>query len=179
MARKQIKFYSKLIQKRFLIGGVFCFKLVDLSIYISKKTNMKFFTLPLFLISTSFYAQIKMEKITAKNGNHYITTEIGYPTSGTYLYDGITDPTVELKADGSGVFQHKNLTKDAIQWGIECDAAGEALFEEGFNSAAYIFWYKLNSADSNWISSQFSIHFDKKKMYILGERCKEYNEEVK
>ncbi len=136
-----------------------------------------FFLVLICAVNYSF-AQIKVQKIDTEKGKHFITTVIGYPTNGTYLYDGITEPIIELKADGTGIFQLKDLTKNNIEWGIECSPVGAPLFEEGFNSAAYTFWYKNQSEEENWVSAQFSIHFDKKKMYLLGERCKEYSEEI-
>jgi hypothetical protein len=86
---------------------------------------------------------------------------------------GKKTPTTVLNPDGSGVIQYDDLTKKKINWGIECSDEGIPIFKEGFNSASYTFWYR--PTDSNeWIYSQFSIHFTKKKMFLMGERMKEY-----
>lgn len=127
---------------------------------------------------TSLYSQNATEKIKVNNENHYITTTIGYPITGLYQYECNAEPTLLLNANGTGVFQLKNLNKNNINWGIEAAENGIPKFEEGFNSAAYTLWYK-NSSDTEekWTPIQFSIHYEKKKMYILGERCKEYLDE--
>lgn len=142
-----------------------------------KIKNLVFATL--FLCLTNVYSQIKTEKITAKNQERFITTTISYPITGIYLYDGKTEPVTQLNANGTGIFQYEDLTKKNIIWGLECSEIGIPIFKEGFDSASYSLWYKTNDKeDSQWIYAQFSIHFKKKKMYISGERVKEYIEEV-
>ena len=64
---------------------------------------------------------------------------------------------------------------------MECDEAGEPLFIKGFDNAAYTLWYqyttKLDSDDeTNWTAVEFTIHFNTLKMFIKGERSKNYNE---
>jgi hypothetical protein len=133
-----------------------------------------------FLCLTNVYSQIKTEKITAKNQERFITTTISYPISGIYLYEGKKEPIVQLNANGTGIYQYEDLTKKNITWGFECSEIGIPIFKEGFDSASYSLWYKTNDKeDSEWIYAQFSIHFKKKKMYISGERVKEYVEDVK
>jgi hypothetical protein len=143
-----------------------------------KIKNLVFATL--FLCLTNVYSQIKTEKITAKNQERFITTTISYPITGIYLYDGKTEPVTQLNANGTGIFQYEDLTKKNIIWGLECSEIGIPIFKEGFDSASYSLWYKTDDKqDSQWIYAQFSIHFKKNKMYISGERVKEYIEEVK
>lgn len=147
---------------------------------------MKNFTLlltALVLSATHSFAQIKITKIKSKDKNHYIATVIGYPIIGIYTYVNQITPTTILNEDGTGVIQYEDLTKENIIWGIECSESGIPVFKEGFNSAAYSFWYRITgSAESksndgeNWISQSFTIHYDKKKMFISGERVKEYIE---
>lgn len=146
---------------------------------------IKIITLPflaLLLFVTHTYAQNKVEQITAKDGLHYITSNIDYPITGTYLFEGKTEPIVQLNLDGTGIFQLNDLSKTTMIWGIECDKIGEPKFHKGFNYAVYTLWYKNNevnsetNAENNWINVHFSIHFEKKKMYILGERSKDYIE---
>ena len=142
-----------------------------------------YFLIILTLFVTSTQAQNKVEKITAKDGSHYITTNIDYPITGTYLSEGDTEPIVQLDPDGTGIFQLHDLSKTTIVWGMECFEDGTPKFEKGFNYAVYSLWYKnraINSetdAKEEWTNAHFSIHFEKKKMFILGERSKNYVEE--
>ncbi|MDX6183979.1 hypothetical protein SGQ44_17375 [Flavobacterium sp. Fl-77] len=135
-------------------------------------------TLPLLFIAlclgaTQSYAQIKITPITYKNHEHFITTTIGYPVDGLFTIDGKKEPIIQLNPDGTGIYQSEDLSKKNINWGIECSEEGIPIFKEGFNSASYSFWYKP-SDEENWITTQFSIHFNKRKMFIMGERVKEY-----
>ncbi len=139
---------------------------------------MKFlnlFLLTLFLGVTQLHAQVKVEEITYKANNHFITTTIGYPVIGIYFSAEKKEPTIVLNPDGTGIFQHDDLTKKNIAWGIECSEEGVPIFKAGFNSASYTFWYKTND-NEGWVHTQFSIHFNKKKMYLMGERVKEYDD---
>lgn len=133
--------------------------------------------LTFFITFLSAKSQIKVEPITYKEQNHFITTTIGYPVAGLYLFDEKTEPTILLNADATGILQDEDLTKKDITWGIECTEEGIPIFKEGFNSASYTFWYKTNDSE-DWTFSQFSIHYNKKKMFIMGERVKSYDEEV-
>ncbi len=138
-------------------------------------------TLLLIVLSVcNSYAQNDTTKIKVNNTEHFLTTIIGYPITGTYLYDGLEEPIIQLNANGTGVFQYKDLSKKNISWGIESNSNGNPRFEEGFNSAAYTLWYKTNEdTEEKWVATQFSIHYDKKKIFIAGERSKEYQEEIK
>jgi hypothetical protein len=140
--------------------------------------RMKFLKLlPIFLffVASVSHAQIKIDQITYKTHQHYITTTIGYPIDGIFLYEGKGEPIVELKANGTGIFQYEDLSKKNIRWGIECSQEGIPIFKEGYNSASYTLWYKPNT-EEDWIYVQFSIHFNKKKMFIMGERIKTYQD---
>ena len=146
---------------------------------------MKNFTLlltALVLSAAHTFAQIKITKIKDKGKDHYLANVIGYPITGIYTYVNQITPTTILNEDGTGVMQNEDLTKETIIWGIECSESGIPIFKEGFNSASYTFWYKKNTSASKstdkaeWTSQQFSIHYDKKKMFISGERVKEYIE---
>ena len=138
------------------------------------------FILPLILFFASANAQNKVEKITAKDGIHYITTTIDYPITGTYLFEGQKEPITQLNLDGTGIFQLLDLSKTTIIWGIECFENGTPKYEKGFNYAVYTLWYKNKETNSeietpeDWTNAHFSIHFQKKKMFILGERSKDY-----
>lgn len=134
------------------------------------------FIMPIFHSS----AQNDTTKIIVDNQEIYLSIVIAYPIIGTYLYDGLTDPIIQLNANGTGVFQLKDLTKKNIRWGIESNEKGYPIYKEGFNSATYKLWYKNNDEiDENWTSTQLSIHYGKKKIFIAGERSKEYQEEIK
>jgi hypothetical protein len=137
----------------------------------------------LALSATHSFAQIKITKIKDKGKDHYLANVIGYPVSGIYTYVNQVTPTTILNEDGTGVIQNEDLTKENIVWGIECSETGIPIFKEGFNSASYSLWYKKSSSTNSksedkdvWTSEQFSIHYDKKKMFISGERVKEYIE---
>lgn len=139
---------------------------------------MKFLKLlfsALFFVAATSHSQVKVEQITYKIHDHFITTTIGYPVAGVFLFEGKSDPIVQLNADGTGIFQNEDLIKKTIKWGIECTEEGIPVFKEGFNSATYTLWYKPNG-DEDWIYTQFSIHFNKKKMFIMGERIKDYED---
>ncbi|MFV5692766.1 hypothetical protein ACM55K_12130 [Flavobacterium sp. LT1R49] len=144
-----------------------------------KSLTLLFFTL---LLSVTYsYAQ-KIEKISTKDGSHYITTTIDYPITGTYLSVGETEPIVQLNPDGTGIFQLDDLSKTTMVWGMECFEDGTPKYKKGFNYAVYSLWYKNKEANSEmdakeeWTYAHFSIHFQKKKMFIVGERSKDYIE---
>ena len=129
------------------------------------------FTLKCFAQST---------KIETNDGIHYITTHIDYPITGTYFFNG-KEPIVELNSGGNGFYQTEGQPKRAMTWGITCDEAGAPIFKKGFDSAAYTLWYryttKLDDEDElNWKAVEFTIHFNTLKMYIQGERSKEYTD---
>ncbi|WPR70287.1 hypothetical protein SLW70_10050 [Flavobacterium sp. NG2] len=143
--------------------------------------KLQYATLLLFIFTVcNSYSQNDTTRIKVHNKEHFLTTVIGYTITGTYLYDGEAEPIVQLNANGTGIFQQKDLTRNNIIWGIESNANGNPKYEEGFNSAAYTLWYKNNADnDEKWVATQFSIHYDKKKIFIAGERSKEYQEEIK
>ncbi|KVV14058.1 hypothetical protein ACRASX_00615 [Flavobacterium sp. TMP13] len=130
----------------------------------------------LILVATSTFAQIKVDQIEVNNKTRFITTVIGYPISGTYLFNNKKEPVIQLNENGSGIFQLHDKPQTAMTWGIECSNIGIPHITEGFNSAVYPLWYK-NDGEDNWNEVQYSIHFSKMKMFILGERVKSYTEE--
>jgi hypothetical protein len=139
------------------------------------------FIIALIALVTTTQAQ-NVEKITSKDGIHYITKNIDYPITGTYLSEGGTEPIVQLNPDGTGIFQLDDLSKITMVWGMECFEDGTPKYQKGFNYAVYSLWYKNKEANSGmdakeeWTYAHFSIHFEKKKMFILGERSKDYIE---
>jgi hypothetical protein len=138
--------------------------------------------LALMLFATISYAQNNIDKISAKDGIHYLTTTIDYPITGTYLFEGAAEPIVQLNPDGTGIFQLDDLSKTTMIWGMECFEDGTPKYQKGFNYAVYTLWYKNKEANTEsetnegWINAHFSIHFEKKKMFILGDRSKDYVE---
>lgn len=127
-------------------------------------------------------AQNSVTAINANDGTHHITTTIDYPITGTYLFKG-EEPIVELKANGTGIFQLHDQPKRAMVWGMECNENGEPKYKKGFNSATYTLWYQNTERltpddEEGWTAVQFSIHFNKLKMYIQGERTKDYVEPI-
>jgi hypothetical protein len=144
--------------------------------------DLKLLFIALILLTTNSYAQNKIDQITAKDGIHYITTTVDYPITGTYLYEGLIEPLVQLNPDGTGIFQLDDLSKTTMVWGMECLEDGTPKYQKGFNYAVYTLWYKNQEANTEsetnegWINAHFSIHFEKKKMFILGNRSKDYIE---
>jgi len=127
----------------------------------------------LFFVAAQSHSQVHVDQITYNGRDHFITTTIGYPVPGTYVPTGQKEPVTLLNPDGTGFIQADDLSKKKINWGIECTDEGIPVFKEGFNSASYTFWYRANDSEA-WNYSQFSIHFAKKKMFLMGERVKEY-----
>ena len=140
-----------------------------------------------FIISAPLLlAQKKVRQITVKDQIHYITNDIEYPITGTYLY---LDKTLAvekqkelalstvLHANGTGTIQNENLEKEKIEWGIECYESGIPILKSGFNSGSYSFWYtkKSNPEGEEWILDTFSIHSNN-KMYLSGKRVKEFKD---
>ena len=139
--------------------------------------SIKILIVILLFVGKSFSQSTKIE---TNRGIHYMTNTIEYPITGTYTFKG-TEPVVELNDGGVGYYQLHEQPKRAIIWGMECDEAGEPLFIKGFDSATYTLWYqyktKLDSDDeTNWTAVEFTIHFNTLKMFIKGERSKDYNE---
>nr|WP_315141730.1 hypothetical protein [uncultured Flavobacterium sp.] len=132
----------------------------------------------LLMSASATFAQIKTTKIKNQNTVHYITTIINYPIAGLYAVQKQVEPITVLNADGTGMMQNEDLVKEPIVWGIECSESGIPIFKEGFDSAAYSFWYKKAKApEEEWTYQSFTIHFNKMKMFIAGERFKEFTEE--
>ena len=136
----------------------------------------KLLLIVLFLFVMNSFAQTKIE---AKDGIHFITTNIDYPITGTYQFQG-TEPVVELNAGGSGFYQLHDQPKRAVNWGMECDGTGAPKFNKGFDSAAYTLWYQYTNPETeeemNWTTVEFTIHFNTLKMFIQGERSKDYTD---
>ena len=139
--------------------------------------NSKLSIIAVLLLSVMH--SVAQTKIEANDGIHYITTNIEYPITGTYQFQG-TEPVVELNAGGIGFYQLHEQTKRAVSWGIECDEAGAPKFDKGFDNAAYILWYQYSNPEGDdeigWKPVEFTIHFNAQKMFIQGERSKDYTE---
>ena len=147
-----------------------------------KVKNLPIITLLLFTANS--FGQI-WTKVEAKDGIHYITNNmefIDFPLLGTYLFQG-KEPIVELAKYGAGLYQLHDQLKRPMTWGIECDEKGALLFKKGFDNAKYTLWYQYTtkSADDtedemSWKSVEYTIHFNTSKMFIQGERSKDYKE---
>lgn len=143
-----------------------------------KKIN--FFSLLFLLFAvTNIYSQINSEKIMTNEGPRFITSVMNYPVYGTYLFEGDKEPMMQLNSNGSGILQDHDLSKSSINWGIECNESGNPNTKKGFNYAVYTLWYKNNNADKGeeWTKAHFSIHFQKKKIFIFGDRIKTYTDD--
>ncbi|WP_396172969.1 hypothetical protein [Flavobacterium sp.] len=137
----------------------------------------KVFPLLLLLIALNCVAQNSVTTISTKTGTRYITNAVDFPIAGTYLFQG-AEPIVELNNNGTGIYQLHELPKRAMIWGIECDESGALQFIKGFDNAAYTLWYQYSDSsdsDTNWNEVPFSIHFNTMKMFIQGERMKDYS----
>lgn len=140
---------------------------------------LKLLFLTLFMGATQIHAQAKVTSIIYKFHEHFMTTDIGQPVAGTYLIEGTTKPLIQVNADGTGIFQLENLSKKEMVWGIKCSDEGIPIYKEGYDSSSYTFWYKLKGS-GEWLYTQFLIIPGKKKMYLMGDRVKDYGEtEVK
>jgi hypothetical protein len=132
----------------------------------------------LFFTANAVSAQAVVSQIYVGSESFYITNKIGYDVEGIYLFEGKTNPTVELSEAGFGVVESEDLTKKNIVWGIQCSKSGTPTFKKGFDSVSYVLWYKDTSEEENheekWIKSHFSIHFRVKKMFVFGNRSKTY-----
>jgi hypothetical protein len=70
-----------------------------------------------------------------------------------------------------------DLSKTNMDWGMECFENGTPKYQKGFNYAVYSLYYKnKEETDAEWNYAHFSIHFEKKKMFISGDRSKEYTD---
>jgi hypothetical protein len=144
--------------------------------------NRKLMKLPkvlsvlILLFVANGYAQTKIE---AQDGIHYITTNIDYPITGTYLFKG-AEPVVELNSNGSGFYQRHEQPKKAMTWGIACGETGEPILVKGFDNLAYTLWYLYTNPETEeekyWKAVSFTIHFNSLKMFVQGERSKDYTE---
>lgn len=144
----------------------------------------KLLLVSLLLFSWNGFAQI-WDKIEAKDGFHYITYNLEYinlPVLGTYLFQG-KEPLVELSKYGVGFYQLHEQLKRPVNWGIECDERGALLYKKGFDNTKYLLWYQYTTKteedteeDMAWKMVELTIHFNTKKMFIQGERSKEYTE---
>jgi hypothetical protein len=138
----------------------------------------------LLLISLNCFSQ-NWDKIEAKDGIHYIShymENINLDILGKYLYNG-QEPVVELNEYGQGFYQLHEQPKRPMIWGLECDDRGALLYKKGFDNAKYTLWYQYNTKleddtedDMNWKSVEFTMHFNTLKIFIQGERSKDYKE---
>lgn len=136
------------------------------------------------LFSLSLFSQ-NWDKIEAKDGFHYISHymhNINLDILGKYMYNG-QEPIVELYENGTGFYQLHNQLKRPIIWGLECDESGALLYKKGFDNAKYTLWYQYTTKQDDdtendflWKSVEFTMHFNTKKMFIQGERSKDYKE---
>lgn len=146
----------------------------------------KFLLIALLFSTLNSFAQI-WDKIETKDGFHYITSNLEYiqlPVLGTYLFQG-QEPIVQLDKYGIGFYQLHEQPKRAVTWGIECDESGALLYKKGFDNTKYILWYQYTTKsegdtedDMRWKPVEFTIHFNTQKMFIQGERSKDYEETV-
>jgi hypothetical protein len=138
----------------------------------------------LSLVSLNSFAQL-WDKVEAKDGIHYIShymDNINLDILGKYSFNG-KEPVVELNEYGAGFYQLHEQPKRPMNWGLECDEKGALIYKKGFDNAKYTLWYQYSTKseddtedDMSWKSVEFTIHFNTLKMFIQGERSKDYKE---
>ncbi len=136
------------------------------------------------LVSFKSFSQ-NWDKIEAKDGIHYIShymQNINLDILGKYLYKG-QEPVVELNEYGMGFYQLHEQPKRPMIWGLECDDRGALLYKKGFDNTKYTLWYQYTTKleddteeDMNWKPVEFTMHFNTLKIFIQGERSKDYKE---
>lgn len=138
----------------------------------------KILTIIVLLFIVKCFGQNSFTEIKTKDGVRFITTNINYPITGIYLFNGV-EPIVELNDNGTSFYQSHDEPKRAIVWGIECNDSGIPKFIKGFDNSKYTLFYKYTTAleadiDEDWNTADFTIHFNSMKMYIRGERSKSF-----
>ncbi len=143
----------------------------------------KIFLVLLFVLTKS--SAQNWDKIEANDGMHYIShymQNINLDILGKYSFNG-TEPIVELNEYGAGFYQLHEQPKRPMIWGLECDEYGALKFKKGFDNAKYVLWYQYTTRleddtdeDMSWKSVEFTMHFNTQKMFIQGERSKDYKE---
>lgn len=139
------------------------------------------------LVSLNSFAQKIWTKIEAKDGVHYVTNNkeyIDFPLWGKYMFKG-NEPVVELNEYGAGFYQLHDQPKRPMIWGLECDEKGALIYKKGFDNTKYTLWYQYTTRteddddeDMDWKTVEFTIHPNIMKMFIQGERCKDYKEKA-
>lgn len=147
-----------------------------------KVKNLLHITLLLF--SLNGFSQ-NWDKIEANDGVHYIShymQNINLDILGKYLFKG-EEPVVELNEYGAGFYQLHEQQKRPMIWGLECDESGALKYKKGFDNSKYILWYQYTTKlegdteeDTHWKSVEFTFHFNTRKIFIQGERSKDYKE---
>lgn len=138
----------------------------------------KIATALLFFLSMTAIAQNVLSEIQTDRGIRYITTAMDYQITGTYSYKG-GEPIVVLNNDGTGIYQLHDQPQRAMTWGIQCTKDGELKFTKGFDNVKYALFYKFNTSldgetEENWNKVDFTIHLNSLKMFINGERVKNF-----
>lgn len=134
-------------------------------------------------VATNSFGQKSVTEIRTQLGVSYIITTINYPIVGSYTFEG-AEPIVTLNASGTGIYQLHDEPKRPMIWGIESNKEGEPKFKKGYDSTAYTLWYQFTDstekdAHTEWKSVELLVNFHKKKIYIQGERVKDFNSVVK
>ncbi|WNM18830.1 hypothetical protein [Flavobacterium capsici] len=124
------------------------------------------------------FAQNSITEIETDKGIRYITTDIDYQVTGTYSFKG-AEPIVVLNSDGTGIYQLHDQPQRTMIWGMECNKNGELKFVKGFDNVKYFLFYKYNSSldaetEEKWNKVDFTIHLNSLKMFINGERAKNF-----
>lgn len=127
----------------------------------------------------------KGERVTVEDKVYCIVREVGYDIYGTYLYEG-GKPLATLNPDGTGIWQNHNSIDNPIYWGIEVNPDGTpAITMSEFGARMLLLMrYEATPLDrdgnpygnvkGDWILANLTISFERREMYIFGERVKSY-----
>lgn len=81
--------------------------------------------------TTTAWAWGKVETINLKGDDYTVSTELPQEILGIYRYEGQGEPIVEIRADGTGVFQPHGMPAIPIRLWIAVDGDGVPRREVG------------------------------------------------
>lgn len=83
-------------------------------------------------------AQDAPQAVTAQGTSVFIGRNTPQAMYGTYLYEKRGEPTIELRADGTGHFQPHGVPAIPIRYFIQTDETGEPIIQRGQVDASYM-----------------------------------------
>lgn len=134
------------------------------------------------LCCASAFAQ-KTEKFTINGNTYYGTKAIPDEITGFYRFEKTKDPIVEVKKDGTGLFQVHDVKAYPVEYWIETDAKGKIQKRTSETNKNYqivlILKYGSNG-ESGWKGEktgkydriEITVAYDQGYAIALGERYK-------